>query len=93
MFLKPLVLTLAAAWAVAASAQPPGDDNAATPAKPEHRPSGMAVYRTCKPDFKLYCPHTSAGSSQQKQCVHENFEKLGPDCQAILKRYESQAAK
>ena len=93
MFLKPLVLALATVWAVAASAQPAGGDSAASPAKPEHRPSGMAVYRTCKPDIKLYCPHTGAGSSKQKQCMKENFEKLGPDCQAILKRFESQAAK
>ncbi|MBS0408445.1 MAG: hypothetical protein JSR86_00910 [Proteobacteria bacterium] len=85
---------LLALWAATAAAQPSGETSAASPAaKPQGRPSGMAVYRVCKADMKLYCPHMSAGSAKQKQCMKENFEKLGPDCQAILKRLEPQAAK
>lgn len=76
-----------------ALAQSAGADTAATPAKPQGRPSGMAVYRVCKPDIKLYCPHMSLGGAKQKQCMKENFEKLSPDCQAISKRYEAQPPK
>ena len=87
-----MIVALGVAWALTAAAQPAETDSAA-PAKPQGRPSAMGVYRVCKADFKLICPHTSPGSSKQKACVKENFEKLGPDCQAILKRYDAQPAK
>ena len=98
MLSKSIIVALGVAWALTAAAQPAetdhsGADSSATPAKPQGRPSAMGVYRVCKADFKLVCPHTSPGSSKQKACVKENFEKLGPDCQAILKRYDAQPAK
>ncbi len=88
-----MILALGVTWAFAAAAQPTGGDTAATPVKPQGRPSGMAVYRVCKPDIHLYCPHMSLGGAKQKQCMKENFEKLSPDCQAISKRYDAQPPK
>lgn len=96
MLFRSIVPALVVLWAATAAAQGAGDTaaSAASPAaKPQGRPSGMAVYRVCKADMKTYCPHMSAGSAKQKQCMKENFEKLGPDCQAILKRLDPQTAK
>ncbi|MGA0602031.1 hypothetical protein ACO2Q3_15100 [Caulobacter sp. KR2-114] len=92
MILKTFVTVLALAWTISAAAQPAGD-SAASPAKPQGKPSGRAVYRVCKPDMNAYCPHMGLGSARQKQCMRDNFDKLAPDCQAILKRFDPQAAK
>ncbi len=92
VILKSTIPALVLAWAVAASAQPAGE-SAASAAKPQGKPSGRAVYKVCKPDMALYCPHTGLGSAKQKQCMRDNFDKLTPDCQAILKRFDPQAAK
>lgn len=81
-------LALACVLGASAFAQPAGD-----PAKPQGKPSGRAVYKVCKPDMAQYCPHTGLGSAKQKQCMRDNFDKLTPDCQSILKRFDPQAAK
>lgn len=93
MILKSLVPALAVTCALAATAlaQPAGESAATS--KPQGRPSGRAVYKVCKPDMAAYCPHTGLGSAKQKQCMRDNFDKLTPDCQAILKRFDPQAAK
>lgn len=91
VILKLTVPALVLVWAVAAAAQPAGES--ASAAKPQGKPSGRAVYKICKADMATYCPHTGLGSAKQKQCMRDNFDKLTPDCQAILKRFDPQAAK
>jgi hypothetical protein len=88
----PMIAALCLAWAVVGQAQPAGD-SAASPAKPQGKPSGRAVYKVCKPDMNAYCAHMGLGSAKQKQCMRDNFDKLTPDCQAILKRFDPQTAK
>jgi len=94
VILKSLVPAIALTCALAATAlaQPAGD-SAASPAKPQGKPSGRAVYKVCKADMAQYCPHMGLGSARQKQCMRDNFDKLTPDCQTILKRFDPQAAK
>ena len=48
----------------------------------------MAVYRVCKADMKTVCPHLSATGAAMKRCMKDNFDKLSPECRAILDRYE-----
>lgn len=93
VILKSLVPAFAVTCVLAASAfaQPAGDSAAA--AKPQGKPSGRAVYKVCKPDMAAHCPHMGLGSAKQKQCMRDNFDKLTPDCQGILKRFDPQAAK
>ena len=79
-------LALAAAVTIGASALARA---AGETAKPPGRPSGMAVYRVCKADMKLYCPHMSVAGKAMKQCMKDNLDKLSPDCRTILDRYEA----
>ena len=78
-------IALAAALSLAASALAQAAGEAA---KQAHRPSGMAVYKTCKADMHLFCPHMSATGAKMKQCMKDNVDKLSPDCRTILDRYE-----